>query len=140
MFNFFANLFTRSVEGFATDITIEATQQKYMQFHPDGTVEYPITQEQDAVHFTNGVYPKVYLAGEYLTKKNKFYRFPPQEGDPNPVASSLESFCHTRFDSRYEMVNGPVVIEWVDVPSESDIAELVDNYYAWATYMNSQNC
>jgi len=141
MFSFFSNLFTRSQEGFTTTFDIaHGNQQKYMQIHPDGTVEYPVSQDSDSVQFSNGFYPKVYLAGEYLTKKNKFHRFPQQEGEPNPFASSLESFCHTRFDERYNIVNGPVVIEWVDSPSESDIAELADNYYAWATYMNSQNC
>jgi len=77
------------------------------------------------------------MSGEYLTTKNKFHRFPAGTGDVNPFGSSLESLCHTRFDSRYEtLVRGPVIIEWVDPPSQQDIDELNENYYQWAMRMN----
>lgn len=115
-------------------------ESRFMMIHPNGMVEYPKSYSDDSVEFGEFSYQKLYLSGEYLTADNKFHRFTNANiGEVNPFASSLESLCHTRFEERYSLIKGPIILEWVDPPSQKDIDELNDNYYQWAVVMNSKD-
>jgi hypothetical protein len=141
MFSSIYNWYYSTPEKYPQDLKIVFDKEsRFMMIHPDGTVEFPKSYSENSVEFGDFSYQKLYISGEYLTKKNKFHRFTSENMDTvNPFASSLESLCNTRFENRYcTILRGPIVYEWVDPPSKQDIEELNNNYYEWATIMNSQ--